>query len=258
MGKICRLCLKLTNSNEITNITKEHLLQLHFVVPEIDLKTKLVKSPLICMECTRSLQVAHNFKSMCLETEKRLESYLDGNGMVNFKELLDMDCDNKKDQEQDFLFSHLVHDKVEENNENQEELNSIIDDIPYSPPKLLLPTKSQNLYQRQYQHFITWCESQKIETYSENVFLMYFNEKARSQKASTLWSIYSMLKSTFIAKHNINMSVYTRLITFIKQQNLGYIPKQSNVFNRKQVCKFLEEAPDHKYLLWKELVVPAS
>ena len=115
----------------------------------------------------------------------------------------------------------------------------------------LLPNKSSVIYEKAYQNFLQWAQKHHVENYSENVFVAYFSEKSKICKSSTLWSNYSMLKSTFIIKHKIDISKYLRLITFIKHKNAGYQPKKSNIFTREEITKFLTEAPDDCYLMWK-------
>ena len=60
-----------------------------------------------------------------------------------------------------------------------------------------------------------------------------------------------MLKSMFIMKHNFDISKYIKLTAFIKQENIGYKPKKSNIFTREDINTFLIEAPDKNYLLLK-------
>jgi hypothetical protein len=62
----------------------------------------------------------------------------------------------------------------------------------------LLPEKSKRLYLKAYVAFKNWCSSKNVITVSENVLLAYFQHYANEKKASTLWSHYSMLKSTFL------------------------------------------------------------
>lgn len=60
-----------------------------------------------------------------------------------------------------------------------------------------------------------------------------------------------MLKSMFIMKHNFDISKFIKLTAFIKRENLGYIPKKTNIFTRENINKFLIEAPDENYLMLK-------
>ncbi|XP_022902822.1 uncharacterized protein [Onthophagus taurus] len=119
-----------------------------------------------------------------------------------------------------------------------------------------LSGRSTTSYERNYNSFLRWCENQNVKVYSEKVFLRYFMEKAKSQKLSTLWTTYSMLKSMFIRKHNIDISGYKKLTPFIQQHGLEHSAKPYNyAFTKKQVFQFLEEAPNDTYLLWKVLLV---
>ncbi|XP_022916695.1 zinc finger and SCAN domain-containing protein 12-like [Onthophagus taurus] len=142
MPTVCRLCLKITEESEIAHFTSEHLLQIRSIIPEIDLKS--VKSPLICTECTKSLKAAHDFKLVCLETEKRLELYIETNGMINLEELLSLefDADDKKDD--DYLLEETIDLKVEDD-ENDEELSKYPCDIC---GKVYLSLKSRNRHRK--------------------------------------------------------------------------------------------------------------
>ncbi|RZC33183.1 hypothetical protein BDFB_014663, partial [Asbolus verrucosus] len=59
----------------------------------------------------------------------------------------------------------------------------------------LLPEKSADRYLKEYEQFIKWCDENDVTTINEYVLLAYFELKAKNFKSSTLWSIFSMLKS---------------------------------------------------------------
>ncbi|XP_031342149.1 uncharacterized protein LOC116170098 [Photinus pyralis] len=119
----------------------------------------------------------------------------------------------------------------------------------------LLPAKSQQLYMKQYENFVEWCKMKKIKHWTENVFLAFFSEKAKSCKASTLWSLYSMVKATTIVKNDIDISKFPKVVAFLKQQSRGYLAKKSAIFTRDDINKFLLEAPDMTYLMWKVCMI---
>ncbi|KAJ3662493.1 hypothetical protein Zmor_006839 [Zophobas morio] len=106
----------------------------------------------------------------------------------------------------------------------------------------LLPAKSANPYEAEYQKCIKWCEENKIREFSETTLLVYFQIKSEIIKASTLWTIYSVLKSTLGIKHNINHSKFYKLTAFLKRQDdtsprsLKYLPVET----------FLYTAPDQR------------
>lgn len=141
-------------------------------------------------------------------------------------------------------------------NENDESMNltctpPILQEIANNAICNLLPQKSAAVYERAYEAFISWSKINNVKNYTENVYLAYFHEKAKTRKSSTLWSLYSMLKSTFNIKHNIDISKFTKLVAYIKQQSAGYKPKKSHIFTREDIQQFLIQAPDQNCLMWK-------
>lgn len=134
----------------------------------------------------------------------------------------------------------------------------------YTPPELiepakavtldLLPNKSRAKYLQIYNKFLDWRATQNTTSFSENVLLTYFDYLSKSLKSSTLWSVYSMLKTTLNSNHNVHIEKYTKLIAFLKQKNVGYIPKKSKILTHNQVHKFLNEAPDYQYLASKAIL----
>lgn len=92
---------------------------------------------------------------------------------------------------------------------------------------------------------------QKAQSFSENVFLAYFNELANKYKPNTLWCIYSMLRSMIRTKNGIDIKTYTNLMAFLKRRSDGYIGRKSKVLSPNDVEKFLNEAPDSQYLATK-------
>lgn len=115
----------------------------------------------------------------------------------------------------------------------------------------LLPKKSREIYEYMYQRFFDWCKEKNIQLYSEDVLMVYFSNLANKMKPSTLWSQYSMLRSTLDIKNGIDISKYSKLRAFLKRQNEGYLPKKSRVFTKEEVDRFLNSAPDNLYLMMK-------
>lgn len=115
----------------------------------------------------------------------------------------------------------------------------------------LLPAKSHQKYEKQYKHFESWCNSKGTNSVKEEVFLAYFADLQKTFQPNTLWSKYSMLKCVLQVKRNVDLSPYFKLTLFIKKQNVGYRPKKAKIFNKAEVSRFIEEAPDEIYLLIK-------
>ncbi|XP_012258559.2 uncharacterized protein LOC105687471 [Athalia rosae] len=118
-----------------------------------------------------------------------------------------------------------------------------------------LPAKSRTRYESIYDKFVEWRKKKNTTSFSENVLMTYFNELSKTLKPSTLWSQYSMLKSTIISRDDIDISSYTNLTAFLKRQATGFKSKKSKVLTSHDVEEFLNKAPDMKYLATKVALV---
>ncbi|KAJ3646452.1 hypothetical protein Zmor_024040 [Zophobas morio] len=115
----------------------------------------------------------------------------------------------------------------------------------------LLPAKSPQMYEKEYQIFLRWKEEKKIVVVNEDVVLNYLHEKSQEVKPSTLWSKYSMIKAVLSVKENIEINKFSRVIAFLKRNSVGYEPTKSKVLTRQEIDTFLTNADDMKYLLIK-------
>lgn len=95
----------------------------------------------------------------------------------------------------------------------------------------------------------------QVNTVSDDILLVYLAEKAKSMKASTLWSRFSMIKSCLAVKENVDVSRLPKTTAYLKRQSVGYTPKKSKVLTADQVAKFILEAPDEKWLLTKVILI---
>ena len=94
-------------------------------------------------------------------------------------------------------------------------------------------------------------------TVSEKVLLAYFSQKAKVFKPSTMWSHYSMLRTTISLNKNVDISKFTNLIDLLKRNGEGYLPKKSKIFTRNDFNRFFIEADDHTYLGLKVIFITA-
>lgn len=115
----------------------------------------------------------------------------------------------------------------------------------------LLPKTSDKRYNLTFENFNKWREANKADKISENVMLAYFNELSEKLKPSTIWSKYSMLKSTININCNIDIGTYKKLTAFVKRQSDGFKSKKSKVLSAENIDSFLKEAPDVTYLATK-------
>ena len=114
----------------------------------------------------------------------------------------------------------------------------------------LIPEKSKSKYDLAYQKFNEWLAEKNIKRINEKVLLAYFQAKVH-MKSSTLWSLYSMLRTETSLKNNIDIKNFTGLVAFLKRQSNGYTPKKSNVLTKAHISRFLTEADDHLFLMIK-------
>ena len=94
-------------------------------------------------------------------------------------------------------------------------------------------------------------DQENIKSLSESILLTYFDNLVETMKPSSLWAHYSMLRSMINIKHKINISSYSSLIAFLKQQNKGFSSKKFRILSAEHVSQFLREAPDDSFLAIK-------
>lgn len=121
----------------------------------------------------------------------------------------------------------------------------------YSNKGGTLTEKSRLKYEKQYSQFMEWLETNNITDIDENVVLNYFLEKAKIMKSSSLWSIYSMLKTTLAVNKGVDIGKFNEVVSFLKQKSVGYKPEQSKVLTKEEINLFLSQAPDEHYLMMK-------
>ncbi|XP_063544513.1 uncharacterized protein LOC134752749 isoform X5 [Cydia strobilella] len=119
-----------------------------------------------------------------------------------------------------------------------------------------LPTKSKEKYNITYENFISWRKQKNITSFGEDVLLLYFEEMSAKYKPTSLWAYYSMLKSGLKRSHNVNIKEYYQLRAFLKKLSEGYGKKgKVKVLTFENVEKFIDEAPDDKYLATKVALI---
>lgn len=116
----------------------------------------------------------------------------------------------------------------------------------------LLPEKSKEKYEKQYEIFKKWCNDKKATVVNETVLLAYFSSDEMVKfKSSTLWSIYSMLKLTLNVKDNIDVCTYNQLRALLKRKGDGYVARKSRIFTMENIYKYIKDAPDVDVLVIK-------
>src|SRR5699024_3808885 len=120
---------------------------------------------------------------------------------------------------------------------------------PSTPPNIteaaqvrslnLLPEKSRKKYEQVYKTFMDWRIQKNVSSFSENVLIAYLGELSDKYKSSSLWAVYSMLRSTLIINNDINIETYSKLKAFLKRKSEGYQAKKAKTFTPEEVQKFI-------------------
>lgn len=68
---------------------------------------------------------------------------------------------------------------------------------------------------------------------------------------STLWCLYSKVKTMVKFKEGVDCSSFTKVVDFLKMFSKGHQAKKSKVLSRSEIDEFLLKAPNDRYLLIK-------
>ncbi|KAG4079588.1 hypothetical protein HA402_011539 [Bradysia odoriphaga] len=117
-----------------------------------------------------------------------------------------------------------------------------------SATKDLLPVKSKARYEQTFCEFKNWQKTKNTTSNSERVLLSYFSALKGKLSPGTLWSRFSMLKSTLQIYEDVDIGTYSSLAAFLKQQLKDYNPKRAKVLTETELRRFIEEAPDIAWL----------
>lgn len=165
--------------------------------------------------------------------------------------MVDMDIEDCDVDEPSFDSKFFI-----ENGDEDEEANDV---VSISENRLesveqtrnTLPEVSRERYQNSYDNFMRWQQTNKITSFSEDTFLTYFTELSTSLKPTSLWSQYSMIKSTIKLYNNVDIGEYRKVVSFLKAKNEGYVSERAKMFTAEEIRRFLTEAPDIQYLSHK-------
>lgn len=120
-----------------------------------------------------------------------------------------------------------------------------------TPGEPTLLEKSRHKYSTTYDRFMKWKDEKDIKMITEELLIEYFMEISSSIKPSSLYARYSMLKTMIKLKDNVDIGEFKGLKPFLKERSTGFISQKAAVFTAHEIEKFLNEAPDYKYLVQK-------
>lgn len=116
-----------------------------------------------------------------------------------------------------------------------------------------LPQKSVDRYILVFDTYIKWKTEHKnsLSNSEESKLIVYFKDLIKRLKPTTVWSIWSMLKTTFNSRENIDISKFQNLKSIVRKNSKGYKPKKSLIFSWQDITRFINEAPNFVYLASK-------
>lgn len=116
-----------------------------------------------------------------------------------------------------------------------------------------LPKKSVDRYNLVYDSYKKWKLEHKtlLSNSEESNLIVYFKDLTKKLKPSTIWSVWSILKTTLNLRDNVNMNNFLNLKALIKNNSKGYKPKKSLVLKWDEIIRFINNAPDYVHLASK-------
>ncbi|EFA09409.2 uncharacterized protein LOC103315043 isoform X1 [Tribolium castaneum] len=138
---------------------------------------------------------------------------------------------------------------------NKEETCSEISNIAADAKDSLLPSKSKHLYEETYNAYRKWRSNKKIDTTCEDTILAYFSSELSRYKSSSLWSKYSMLRSTINLREGIDISKFPSVIPYLKRKGEGHKPKKSLILSKDHIDEFLRKADTKEHLFNKVVLI---
>jgi hypothetical protein len=115
----------------------------------------------------------------------------------------------------------------------------------------LIPEKSRQFYNKEFRELEVWMKNKGIQLVNEEVLLAYFLYLSEKLAPSSLWTKYSMVKTTLKIYKNIDISRYGKIVAFLKSKSRNYTSTKAKVLGRAEIEQFLQEASNEDYLLAK-------
>ncbi|RZC32415.1 Phage integrase domain containing protein, partial [Asbolus verrucosus] len=111
----------------------------------------------------------------------------------------------------------------------------------------VVPAKSKHSYEKEYANFCEWRKRKQARGVELKIILTYISERSKNAKFyHHCGPIIPNLRKCYL---------FHQLSAFLKQQSVGHGPKKSKVFTLEEMERFLDTAPDDKYLLLKMVLI---
>lgn len=114
-----------------------------------------------------------------------------------------------------------------------------------------VPNRSRVKYNHAYQEYRKWCFKNDIETTTDDSIITYFTTDLAPYKSSSLWTKYSMLRTTIKLFEGIDISTFPSIIPFLKSKSDGQKTTKCSSLTKEHVDTFLAEADNKDHLLNK-------
>lgn len=108
------------------------------------------------------------------------------------------------------------------------------------------PEQPLHTYKTPYENFMNWQRINNIDSLTEDVILLYFQDLSKRCEPSTLWKEFFVLKSTIIVNNELDIGKYSKLMEYLQGND-----ERSKLFTWDEVNKFVLEAQDDIYLSTK-------
>lgn len=122
-----------------------------------------------------------------------------------------------------------------------------------------IPVKSKAKYEKAYSTFLAWCAQNNVpdKYFTANILIAYFEHEKKTKAPSTLWSIYSKLKKTLLARESVDIGSKTFKVVKeqIKSYGVDYQPKKSLLFSLEEIYTFCRDSDDQIYLAMKAIAL---
>lgn len=111
-----------------------------------------------------------------------------------------------------------------------------------------LPKKSEQKYKFHYNCFMKWRAENGKDDFTEETVASYFKDLSEKNLPSTVFCVYSMIRSVLNVNHNIDIGRFSTVKAFLKKNAEKFEPKSAKRLTGQQILRFVETAPDDFYL----------
>jgi len=121
--------------------------------------------------------------------------------------------------------------------------------------KMILDLQAESTKRAYAKYSATYETFRSGRPHSETIFLAFLTEESKSKAASTLWTIYSLVKKYLLHECTFDIGSAPRISEFLKTLSRYHKKKKAPAFSRDDLFRFLRETPSTGRELVEKLVV---